>query len=80
MRARHRFTDLVTAPRTTALVEEWEVTVYAVGRGRPAYRLIDLVSRQEAATRDAVEMAQYLYGGIGVRGNRDWNGARRCSS
>jgi hypothetical protein len=75
VRARHRFTDLSARPLTTALVEEWEVTVYAVGRGRPAYRLFDLVSRQETATRDAVEMAQYLYGGIGVRGNRAWNGA-----
>ena len=75
VRARHRFTDLVATPLRTALVEEWTVTVYALGRARPAYRLIDLVSRQETATRDAVEIAQYLYGGIGVRGNRDWNGA-----
>lgn len=74
VRARHRFTDLVAKPLRTALVEEWQVTVYATGRGRPAYRLIDLVSRQETATKDAVEIAQYLYGGIGVRGNRDWNG------
>jgi hypothetical protein len=75
VRARHRFVDLGTSPPTTALTEEWHVTVYAVGRGRPAYRVLDVVSRQDAATRDPVELAQYLYGGIGVRGNRAWNGA-----
>jgi hypothetical protein len=76
VRARHRFTDLSSAPTRTALVEEWEVTLYAVGRGKPAYRLFDLVSRQDTARRDAVEIAQYLYGGIGVRGHRAWDGAK----
>jgi hypothetical protein len=75
VRARHRFVDLGTAPPTTALTEEWEVTVYALGRGRPAFRLFDLVSRQDTATRSAVEIAKYLYGPLGVRGNRAWNGA-----
>jgi hypothetical protein len=75
VRARHRFVDLQTAPATTALTEEWDVTVYALGRGKPAYRIFDVVSRQDTATRDAVELMKYLYGGIGVRGNRAWNGA-----
>jgi hypothetical protein len=75
VRARHRFVDLTTKPATTALTEEWNVTVHALGRGRLAYRVLDITSRQDTATPDAVALAQYLYGGIGVRGHRAWDGA-----
>jgi hypothetical protein len=75
VRARHRFVDLGTAPPTTALTEDWEITLYALGRNRPAYRVFDLVSRQDTATSSALQVAEHVYGGIGVRGSREWRGA-----
>jgi len=75
LRARHRYVDLGTTPATTVLTELWELTAYAVGRGTPSYRLFDLVLRHEVAASGALELPEYLYGPLGVRGNRSWEGA-----
>jgi len=74
LRARHRFVDLGTSPPTTALTDDWDVRVYALGRGKPAYRVIDLVSRQDTPTSSPVSLTESAYGGIGLRGNRAWAG------
>lgn len=74
--AKHRYVDL-TAPDgpKTALDETWETTVYRVGTDpdKP-YLLFDVTLTQTCATKDALILPKYLYGGIAFRGRRDWNG------
>jgi hypothetical protein len=72
--AYHRLVDLSVKPPKTALNETWLVkTLNVTNIGRPCY-LFDLVSTQVCATGSPVKLPQYRYGGIGVRGNWQWNG------
>ena len=70
----HRFVDLTTPDRVVALNETWLVTVYNVGKGPHPYWMFDLVSTQNCATVSPLKLPHYLYGGLGFRGNWDWNG------
>jgi hypothetical protein len=72
LRARHRYVDLTSGDRQPAVAETWEVRVYNVGA---SYRLVELRVRHTAATDSAVILPEYLYGGLGFRGHRQWNGA-----
>jgi hypothetical protein len=60
-----------TAPKV-ALNEQWDVRLYNVGRGDKQYYLFDLVATQECATSSPLLLEEYRYGGMGVRGHRDW--------
>jgi hypothetical protein len=73
-RARHRFTDLTAATPTTALNESWDVKVFGAPGRAVNYWVFDLVSEQQCATRHPLTLPEYRYGGIGLRGNRAWNG------
>jgi hypothetical protein len=67
--------DLLAPQPVTVLNEMWEVTVYAPPPGGPAtYWFFDLVSEQQCATEHPLKLPEYHYGGIGLRGNRAWNG------
>ena len=72
--SRHRFIDLSATPPKAALNETWEVTIYNVGQGTKPYRLFDLVSTQECASGVPLVLPEYHYGGLGFRGNRQWDG------
>ena len=75
---RQRFIDLSAPTPVVALNETWEVTVYhVVGAERPV-RMFDLVTTQTTATEDALELPEYRYGGLGVRGPEAWLGADRA--
>jgi hypothetical protein len=74
VRARHRYVDLSAPVPVVALTEVWEVTLAAVGRGKRAHRQFDLVSTQETARQDPLELTEYLYGPLGLRGHRSWVG------
>jgi len=74
-RANHRFIDLSAPKPIAALNETWDVRVYAVGSGAKPYFMFDLVSTQSCATADPLKLPEYYYGGLGFRGNWDWNGA-----
>jgi hypothetical protein len=53
---------------------------HARGRRRP-YALFDLDSTQEAASATPVMLDQYIYGGLGLRGHRQWaSGAQFLTS
>lgn len=58
----------------TALLETWNVKLYAVGTNaaRPYY-LFDMEITDKCA-HGPVKLPKYRYGGIGVRGNWAWNG------
>jgi hypothetical protein len=71
---RHRFVDLTATEPKVALNETWEVRVYKTGlSGKPAW-IFDLVSTQECASSSPLILPQYYYGGLGFRGNWNWNG------
>lgn len=64
-RARLRHIDMSAPTPKIAVNEEWQVTVYSNG-------LFDLVSIQECDGASPLILPEYRYGGIGIRGHRDW--------
>ncbi len=70
--SRQRYVDVKATPEKVALEEEWEVTVYRVGDGPRPYVVFDLVSTQTTATSAPLVLDEYRYGGVGVRGHREW--------
>ena len=73
-RSQHRFVDLTGSKPVTALTETWNLAVYASPAVKSSYWLFDLVSEQQCATTNALKLPTYRYGGLGVRGNRAWDG------
>jgi hypothetical protein len=78
-KARHRFVDLKAPAPKTVLNEEWQVTVYAGGKGSKPYSMFDMVSRQECATSSPLTLPEYHYGGIGFRGRGEWDGKENAN-
>lgn len=74
--AHHRFIDLTSGQPKPALNETWNVAAYKVPGAD--YYLFDLVSTQTCATASPLELPKYYYGGLGFRGNWDWNGTNNC--
>ena len=72
--SQHRFVDLTAPSPVTVLTESWEVIAYAPSPRAGSYWLFDLVSQQQCATASALQLPTYRYGGLGVRGNRAWDG------
>jgi hypothetical protein len=70
LEARHRSIDRTVTPNVPALDEKWKVTLYAAP-GVPA-RVFDLEFTQTPSGSDPLEVLQYQYGGLGVRGSSQW--------
>lgn len=68
------YQDLSISPRRTALDEYWEARVFALGGKSPKFFVFDLNLRQTCHTASDLELLEYRYGGLGVRGNAQWNG------
>lgn len=74
---RHRYMDFTAPTPTTILLETWRVHAYAwPDRDRPAH-VFDLTVRQELVGTAPLELPTYRYGGVGMRGRHDWDGAAR---
>ena len=71
-KARLRHVDLSGPQRKTALNELWDVTVYRAVPGMSRYAMFDIVSTQECASASPLILPDYRYGGIGIRGHRNW--------
>ena len=71
--ARNRYVDLLAKPRRIALDETWTSRVFAVGGGKPAYRVLDIHILQIAHSSSPLEILEYHYGGFGIRGHESWN-------
>ncbi len=68
----HKHVALKTAKgRQDVLNETWDVRIY----GTEKYHLIDLTSTQTCAGDSPLLLKSYHYGGLGVRGSGDWEGA-----
>lgn len=72
--ARHEHIDLSSPDRKSALIERWDVRVWDVGE---TFWLWELESRQTCATASPLVLPEYRYGGIGLRGSREWT-VERC--
>ena len=70
------FTDLDSRVGTTVLREGWSVTAYR-GSGPASYFVVDLESSHEVLNR-AATLGANPFGGITMRGNRDWRGAGKA--
>lgn len=71
---RHRYMDLRAPTPTTVLLEEWRVVAYAPPPGaRPAH-VFDLEITQSLVGASPLELPVYRYGGVGLRGRREWDG------
>ena len=57
----------------TVLNETWEIKGYNVGSSARPLHLFDLTSTQACATDQPLKLPQYHYGGLGVRGSREWD-------
>jgi hypothetical protein len=78
-KARLRHVDLSGPQPKTALNEVWELTVYRSARGLNRYAMFDLVSTQECASTSKLILPEYRYGGIGIRGHRQWRAKENVS-
>ncbi len=69
-RSRHRLVDFTSGSEETALLESWEVRIYAL----EDRHVFDLEWVQECASGDPVSFPRYRYGGLGYRGHGQWDG------
>lgn len=78
LKATHRFVDMTSTPHQIALNETWDIRVLALDGYEKPVSIFDLVSRQECAGKDPLILPEYHYGGLGVRGRDEWDGAANC--
>jgi len=77
--AENAYTDLTSGDPVLVLNEVWTVKVFAVSDGEKPYRLLELTSIQNMADDFDLELPEYHYGGIGIRGFGAWDGAENAS-
>lgn len=69
---RHFFKDLSAPDPVTAVNEEWNVYIYRAPEDH-SYQIFDIISTQSVNTDKPLILPEYHYGGIGFRGNREWD-------
>ena len=76
-----QFYVALTGPKPRrALTETWDVRVYNVGQeSKTPYFLFDITATQVCATTEPLKLEEYRYGGMGLRGNRDWKDKTKVS-
>jgi hypothetical protein len=70
--ARHAYVDLTSGKPLKALDEVWQVKVYNYPDAK--FHVFDLEVIQNCATDQPLVLPTYHYGGVGFRGNRQWDG------
>jgi hypothetical protein len=73
--ARHRYVDLTSGAAKPVLDEQWTTRVYAAGDGQALAHMFDVDVRQTPATPAPLELPEYHYGGMAVRGAASFMGA-----
>ncbi len=74
-----KYVALTGAAPKTALNEEWDVRVYNFGSAETPYYLFDIVATQVCASPSPLILDEYRYGGMGVRGAREWKDKSKVS-
>jgi Family of unknown function (DUF6807) len=70
--ARLRYVDLSAPKPVNVLNEVWSVHVYALQSGPKPHTAFDIVSTQRTAGNSPLLLPDYRYGGMAVRGHRNW--------
>ncbi len=70
--ARLRYVDLSAPKPVTVLNEVWSVRAYGLRSGPKPCTRFDIISTQQTAGSSPLLLPDYRYGGIAVRGHRDW--------
>ena len=70
--ARLRYVDLSAPKPVNVLNEVWFVRAYVVQSGSKAHTIFDIDSTQRTAGSSPLLLPDYRYGGIAVRGHRNW--------
>lgn len=70
--SRQKYVALTGPAPKTALNERWDVRVYNVGGEAESFFLFDIVATQECATTSPLILEEYRYGGMALRGHREW--------
>ena len=72
----HRYHDLTADgdDPVPAIDEVWEVIVWNMPGDPAPYYLVDLTTHHRTSGDKALNLPEYHYGGLGVRGHRQWNG------
>lgn len=80
-KSQQRYVALKGPDARPALNEEWEVRVYNLGQTGKAkrYFLFDIVAVQQCASNSPLVLEEYRYGGMGVRGHRNWKDKSKIS-
>lgn len=71
-RSKQFFKDLSAPNPVIAVNEEWNVHIYKAPQNH-SYQIFDIVSTQSVNTDKPLILPEYHYGGIGFRGNRNWD-------
>ena len=78
VQSRQRYVDMTIVPEKAVLEETFEVELRPSLTGpRPAH-VFDVTLKQSCVTASPLQLSKYLYGGLGFRGNHEWNGAGNC--
>src|SRR5215813_5661892 len=70
--ARLRYVDLSAPKPVNVLNEVWSVRAYVTQLGPKPHTRFDIVSTQQTAGSSPLLLPDYRYGGMAVRGHRDW--------
>ena len=72
----HHFVEKITEDFTPVLSDQWRVRAYSfpVFEEQDAH-VIDLEVKQSNITENTFTLVQYIYGGVGFRGNDQWLGS-----
>lgn len=70
--SRHEMVDLSATPPVRAIDDKWDVRLWDSPVSEERVYVFDLASRQKCAGPEALELPEYLYGGLAVRGAREW--------
>jgi hypothetical protein len=71
LKTHHRFIDMMAKPEKEALLETWDVAVSSADKRY----IVDITITQTCAADSPLKLPEYHYGGLGLRGNRAWDGA-----
>jgi hypothetical protein len=74
-----KYVALTGAAPKTALNEEWDVRVYNLSTEQAGYFMFDIVATQTCASKSPLILEEYRYGGMGVRGAREWKDKSKVS-
>ncbi|MCF8452848.1 MAG: PmoA family protein [Pedobacter sp.] len=70
----NEYYDLSVSPNKKVLDENWMIKVYNTEGDEKPYYVFDLELRQQLSSASVLKLPEYLYGGVGFRGNGEWNG------